>query len=261
MKAIFVCVGIGSALAAIVGFGLYHGQNQHTSVAPWDYPDHPNVHPIAHQGARIGLPKYIVVAHHNEVTTPEGIKVRLVAISKGNSYNREHWWSPSGGPILDDLSQSQPEIPDQAEVTDGPVRIMKFEISSDEPTKFGQVSTIGYIPDQARKGLTSAEEQFHGWDFSQTQMLGKFPAQKEARLYVDDLSASRYMFGIASGDWTTVDKVKSELSATPDVGDVAAKGPWGTAIVTHSMFAKPKPRQNDRLGAGLPSRPTPNHFK
>ncbi len=92
----------------------------------------------------------------------------------------------------------------------GAYRTLTFEVTAPGPM---EADYIGYVPGAANSGLTESEKMFHGWDQQQILRFWKYPLIKTARVYVDDPAADRFEFGVASGLWRTIDKVKNPLSA------------------------------------------------
>ena len=227
LLAFALLVGIGS-----LGFALRRGPESHESVAPWDYPDKPNSHPIAHAGPVIPFPKNVIEAKDGIAVAPDGITVRLTSISKGNTENWEHCWNQAGGPLSETSNRFIQGVPDTPEKTDGRFRELRFEFHTGKPIE--DVSYIGYVPDGALQGLTAQEKPLHGWDYPQSFRFQQYTDLHKAGVYVDDPSADKFLFGLASGAWKTIDTPKMLLTKPPYKNQVAASGPWGKAIVTYA---------------------------
>jgi len=234
MKSTFTIAGFVVVLGAALAFGLHRSQGLHKPIAPWDYADLPNTHPVDHPGAAMPMPEHIIVARNGVAVTPDGIKVSLLALSKGNTTNWSHWWEPSGGPFTRPPETYAPSIPDQPARTDGRVREMLFALSSD---RFPVDASInGYLPDQARDGLPYSEREFHGWSRVESVRLESASFTKHTTVYVDDPSENRYLVGVASGEWTTIDTAKCDAAGPLVFGRVVAKGAWGTATIVSSTL-------------------------
>ncbi|MDR3689789.1 MAG: hypothetical protein P4L46_10455 [Fimbriimonas sp.] len=217
--------------AASLGFVMRHRHvpsRPHVSVAPWDYPDMPNIHPVEHAGPPVPLPKSIVVAKDGVGMGPDCIKVRLISISKGNTENWEHWWDANGAPLSQSPYPYPTNIPDFAPRTDGRFRELRFEVSA--PDSVQDDSYLGYVPDVVHQGLTPLEQPFHGWDIPQELRLGKMPVMQKAGVYVDDPSADKFLFGIAAGSWSTIDTAKCTFSMKMTKGQVVVTGSWGRLV-------------------------------
>ncbi len=229
-RAVLSVLGACCVLAAAVGFGLHQGP--HAPIASWDYPDHPNTHAVTASKGSLTTPKNILVARDWSATTQDEVTVQLLAVSKGNTMNREHWWSPNGGPLAEVLDTTSYQQPDQPKATDGRIRELVFKVTASHFPLQGNIS--GYAPNTALPGLSPKDQPFHGWDPGEAIQIGQFPTERHVRLYVDNLKEDTYRVGLATGDWNPLGASKNELTSPPYTGKVLAHGDWGTANVIHS---------------------------
>jgi len=226
-------MGFGLVVAAAVGFGIQKGTQKHVPVADWDYVDSPNSHPVKQAGDPVPTPKNLIVAQGGVASTPDGIHVRFMGISKGNTMNPEHYWTPSGGPMEEVFDPPMGQMPDQAPRTDGRYRELAFSITADHwPV---DASVLGFIPGIARMVLPEEDRIFHGWDPERALHIDRYATIKKTGVYVDDPQADSFILGLATGEWKTVDAAKNELKGPPYLGNIVAKGSWGRAVVTKAI--------------------------
>ena len=219
---------MATCLAASFGFFWNHPRVSHQPVAPWDYPDPPEQPLPASAGPLLGDPAVVTDAPGYSATTASGVRLKLVAIKKGDTQDPKKMWTPDGG-AYEDAGHFPTNVPDSQPPLTGPFRGLLMEI---EPGAAENPSYQIYIPDGARSNLTDRQRWDHGWGTSWQIQAGDgrdfFPI---VGIFLNAPEPTHLMFGVATGEYRTVATIFNPYSLAPTANAVLASGPWGAATV------------------------------
>lgn len=242
-------VALGAlAVLTVAGWKFIGKQEHRESVGPWDTPDLANPFPTAPKGApAVPDPTPVIHAKDNVAVMPDGTKVVFEALSRNGVAGpetdfsfRDRSWAPDGSPY------SGPEIRSNggdlftrySELENKGARYLTFHITSPSTQT---IDVYGYVPDFAKRGTPRPE--LHGRDVpGRMEFQKNMATQYRPPIVVDDRSASRYLFAVASGPWTEVASV-SPVPAKPAAVELA-RGGWGTL-----QMIPPPPERNLEISA------------
>jgi hypothetical protein len=240
-KVVTATMLIAAFAAAMFGQGFAH--RRHAPVAPWDFVDPSNSHPLTLAGPFLKVPTGAIHARGYEAVTPFGVRLKLLALNKGNTQNPDHMWSPNGGLFADDGSWI-PNLPDRPAENDGPRRDIVLQQSGLDPHE----EIVCYVAGSTPSKLIAGDKPNHGWGFP-IRDFNSFRGRSSKTVYLDHPEASQFVVGFAHGGKTTVDSFPNSIPAPPYLDKVLASGPWGTAKVIFSNYEW-RDHSKARMGGG-----------
>jgi len=143
------------------------------------------------------LPHHID-AKDNVAVFPDGTRVELYMLDQGHSNIPGACWTPAGAPLPKTQESVGEPLPTAAERVGRRMRRLFFHVTNRPPDSYVEC----YVPDGAPSGLSLSEKREHGWQ------IGGWPGAvdygHEASVYVEQSRASRFLFGIASGEYRSL---------------------------------------------------------